>query len=369
MVKSTHIFALTLLLAFAVPAHGAKLLVANYGVDDPSCGSKTTPCRSLSQAIANAAAGDKIVVGPGRYGDLDDDGAFTSPGEEDAELDTGCDCMVDVTKRLTITSSDGAGATILDAGGADLAVVEVSADGVVFGKKKKGFTLTGSGDDNGLVTDEGTSGIAVAGNRALNNSEDGFQLNGDDHEVTDNEASNNGDVGVEVNGDRFLVKNNSSTGNDYGFYLEDESGTQAGTVFTGNVATENDDGIFVDTNASGVVMKGSISYANGSGLSGGGVNLTVEKCSFIGNEEDGVITDPSSSGMVITKTNIFGNDDGDMNCGFRNQSATAPTISKSFWGAASGPGANPADVTCGGVPPILEKNATKEIKVKVKAAQ
>jgi hypothetical protein len=113
-----------------------------------------------------------------------------------------------------------------------------------------------------------------------------------------------------------------------------KSGTQAGTVFIGNVATENDDGIFVDDSASGVVMKGSISYANGSGLSGGGLNLTVEKCSFIGNEEDGIITNSSSSGMVISKTNIFGNDDGDSNCGFRNQAPTAPTISKSFWGAA-----------------------------------
>ena len=43
---------------------------------------RTAPCRSISRGIANAADGDTIVVGPGRYGDLDRDGTLSEPNEE-----------------------------------------------------------------------------------------------------------------------------------------------------------------------------------------------------------------------------------------------------------------------------------------------
>ena len=57
--------------------------VANNGVDSASCGTSANPCRSITQAIANAADGDRIVVGPGTYGDLNNDGVLgNSPGEE-----------------------------------------------------------------------------------------------------------------------------------------------------------------------------------------------------------------------------------------------------------------------------------------------
>src|SRR5512132_1509340 len=46
------------------------LTVANNGLDSDTCGSSAAPCRSISQAIDNASEGDTLVVGPGRYGDL-----------------------------------------------------------------------------------------------------------------------------------------------------------------------------------------------------------------------------------------------------------------------------------------------------------
>src|SRR5262249_19176887 len=67
----------------ASAAAGATWSVANNGVDSPTCGtSRTNPCRSISQALANAGDGDTISVGAGRYGDLNGDGAFTLPGAE-----------------------------------------------------------------------------------------------------------------------------------------------------------------------------------------------------------------------------------------------------------------------------------------------
>ena len=54
------------LLILARYAQAGTLAVANHGVDGPTCGAKASPCRSISNAIANASPGDKIVVGPGR---------------------------------------------------------------------------------------------------------------------------------------------------------------------------------------------------------------------------------------------------------------------------------------------------------------
>src|SRR5262245_17790196 len=60
----------------------ATFRATGSGIDSPSCGSAAAPCRSISQAITNAAAGDTIEVGPGVYGDLTDNEDFQTPGEE-----------------------------------------------------------------------------------------------------------------------------------------------------------------------------------------------------------------------------------------------------------------------------------------------
>src|SRR5258706_5326104 len=97
-------------------AQAATKFVANNGIDSSVCGTTAaTACRSISQAIANAADGDVIVVGPGRYGDLNDDGVFGDPGEE--FFPGPCGCMIQVNKSVTIISRDGAASTILDAAG------------------------------------------------------------------------------------------------------------------------------------------------------------------------------------------------------------------------------------------------------------
>src|ERR1043166_2678990 len=130
----------------ALPVHAATTwYVGNNGDDNfnPPCGAKLLPCRSVSKAIASAVAGDTIIVGAGIYGDLNGSGTFGDfPGEEAAEIGSGCECMIKVDKQLTIKSHDGAEVTLLDAGGLTQSVVHIlatQANGTVFGKPNKGF--------------------------------------------------------------------------------------------------------------------------------------------------------------------------------------------------------------------------------------
>ena len=67
---------LALFAATAGAGHAATLYVANNGVDGAGCGTRLAPCRSIRQAIGLASDGDRIIIGPGRYGDLNGDGAF-----------------------------------------------------------------------------------------------------------------------------------------------------------------------------------------------------------------------------------------------------------------------------------------------------
>ena len=78
-------------------AHAAVQYVENYGVDSASC-AFASPCRTISRAVTNASAGDTIIVGPGRYGDIDGDNAFTTSGDEAAEIGSGCNCVLKVDK-------------------------------------------------------------------------------------------------------------------------------------------------------------------------------------------------------------------------------------------------------------------------------
>src|SRR5262249_42979906 len=117
-----------LLVATIEVATAAALQVANNGDDGSTSCSSAAPCRSISHAIALASAGDKIVVGPGMYGDLNHNNTQDA-GDEPL---TG----IVVNKQLTITSRDGASSTLILMRG-DSTAVTISADNAVFGKKGK----------------------------------------------------------------------------------------------------------------------------------------------------------------------------------------------------------------------------------------
>jgi hypothetical protein len=354
--KTTHVWffmlmALVLIVGSGVTVQAAKLYVANNGLDSATCGDKSTPCRSISQAIQNASPGDKIIVGPGRYGDLDADGTFGETGEEDAEVGFGCSCMIKVNKQLTIESRDGAAATVLDAGGFNTIVVTISASGVVFGKKKKGFTLTHAGaGGSGLDIAAGTNGVRVMGNLVTANSGDGFVFGGSGHVLTGNVVSANGFGGFSFGGSGHVLTGNVASAN--GFHGFAFSGS--GHVLTGNVASANG-------------FHGFQFHGSGHVLSGN---------SALGNKRFGflILDFFSVDSATIIKNNLFGNNSqtvaGFTNCGLLNQSGDAFTVPNNFWGAATGPSATePADNVCNsgtGSSTTVPSFATKEFKVRVK---
>src|SRR5215510_6400286 len=136
-------------------ALGATVHVANNGVDSGSCGTFANPCRSITRGMQVAAAGDTVLVRPGRYGDLNRDGQLGGPGEEPGP--------VEIIKPLRVVSTEGAAATVIDGGnGASLfMVVRIFSSNVTFGEPGAGFLLTGA--ESGLYTDFVT-GVRIGGN-------------------------------------------------------------------------------------------------------------------------------------------------------------------------------------------------------------
>ena len=72
---------------------------------------------------------------------------------------------------------------------------------------------------------------------------------------------------------------------------------------------------------------------------------------ILGNEGEGLRV--LSRDATITQNNIFGNGTLGSNCGLLNLSGAVLSAPHNFWGAASGPGPDPADAVgagCGGNP-------------------
>lgn len=374
--------ALVLMLGSVGAADAKTIAVATNGLDAPDCGGKSGPCRTISKAIAIAAPNDKIVVGPGRYGDLDGDGTFNpNLGEETAEVGSGCFCMIHVDKPLDIESRDGAAATILDESDRSAAVVAISSGNVVLGRKKKGFTLAHGnlgvyvapatnavqvGGD--LVTANGILGARIygTGNTLSNdifagNGLTGVELNDHAHVVTDTEAIHNGDdasgIGFVLNGTGHQFSHDVASGNaDTGFAIGG-----GGHRFTGNVASANGIGFHVGF-GNGDVFMGNLVHGNqGDGFKvDGGIGQVITGNAIRGNGGFGIDL-AAGVGASVTKNDIYGNGEG-----LRDDSGIATDATNNFWGASTGPGEDPADGILTGATsqPVFTPFATKEFKVK-----
>jgi len=342
------IFLISLLLfGVSLDSHAKKLRVANNGVDGIGYGGKRSPCRSISQAIANAIDGDKIVVGPGRYGDLNNNGDYTDPGDEAAEvLFPGCICMIKVDKRLRFISTDGAEATVLDVTNDDIRGVVIQVNEVVFGKRKGGFQIINS-RRAGLLTEGSTSDVTVKGNIAIgngSNGQDAFKIQGSGHTVKGNHASNNFRAGFGISGDGHRVISNIATGNLLGFEF-----LGLGGRFSRNAATNNSlDGITINTH----------------------LPLIVRRNNVIGNGQFGIRIHSFAEGTII-HNNIYGNATipNTEACGLFNSTDGLVDAAHNFWGSPDGPGPDPADEACDGIGAvtITDPFATKEFNIKVDA--
>lgn len=296
----------------------ATLFAANNGIDGPSCGASASPCRSISAAIAHAVAGDKVVVRPGVYSDdLDLDGNVGEPGEEPGAVAVG--------KAIAVESTGGAAATLIRKVSVPSGAVDITASNAKFGKVSRGFTIKLPGGVNSTgVSVINSSGVVVSGNVLTGPINIGIGVTGSDPQIRDNRvicSSSSGGIGVLLlTGPGARIDRNSVEGCGQGYV-----GAGAGMVLTRNLA--------IDSATSGFNLGDFASFT---------------KNAAIGNRQQGLVLNSGSTPGVLTGNAFIGNGTFG-NCGISNNSGTTVTATGNYWGAPTGPGADPADQACDGV--------------------
>lgn len=345
--------ALGLLAATAGGTQAATRYVAANGIDLANCGTLAQPCRSISQGIAVAQPGDRLLVGPGRYGDLNRNGTFGEAGEEPSEQNTGCSCMIHITKRLSLESTGGAAVTIIDATGSQTAL-RISASDVVIGRRNRGFTIAGGTD--GLLA-QNTARLHIEDNVFRGNSFSAVSMNGDGHMVTGNVAVGNTGNGFIIGGVTSVgvstVENVASDNGQAGFTLR---GVRMRA--TGNVAGDNGGaGFSVFYESADNIFSGNVASGNGDkgfilGSAAGVVGAVARRNAAIANVRGGIFI--AGDGVRVTQSNLFGNGilpdvaqaGGRLNCGLVNQLPRTILADNNFWGSAAGPDVDPGDEAC-----------------------
>ncbi len=343
------LFSLTLLALGAHGAGAATLNVAAGGIDGDGCGSKALPCRSITRAIALAVDGDKILVGPGRYGDLDADGTRGETGEEGSASG-----LVLVDKRVAIESTQGAATTLIDAAGAPVNAVDIAASGATFGKAKKGFTITRS-QGAAVFIDPQATGVTIAGIRAVRNGS-GILTKAPGLILRDNVAEANDGNGFSIAGSASTLTACRATGNgENGFLILGQGVVVKSSVASANAA----DGFSLG--GGGATLTNSVATGNNVGLRiGGAAPGILGTNSFLGNAQAGIVV--TTPNVTITKTNVFGNGStGATNCGILTAGAGSVNADGVCFGAPTGPGDDPADQICGTI--IVLEIVDKVIKV------
>jgi parallel beta-helix repeat protein len=360
-------------------ASGQTLHVANTGADTAACGSASSPCRSITQAVANAASGATIIVGPGRYGDLNRDGQFDGPGEEHSAPGGDRRCGLTIAKPLAIYSRYGAQVTSLDAGFGFAtddfddtnALVCIQSDGVTFGGRGRGFTLEGTYRIGLLAIG---ADLRIAGNIASGTFApnirggilEGIHVSsqGGMTTVTDNISTGFLSDGFTLindsteNGTTMVVSDNTALGIlGTGFNVERSLGGTGRTLLTGNIASNNSSGF--SFSASAIVRDNTASNNIDTGVvvhfetrSG---TLSFSRNTIVGNGDAGFLFYSGSGASLVTaelhQNNIFGNDAvSGNNCGVQTSSIDPEDrnhltvdATNNFWGAPTGPGPDPAD--------------------------
>jgi len=338
----------------AASAHATTHYVANNGDDSTfcglqvingfTCGAKATPCRSIQCAIREADPGDTIIVGPGRYGDLNADGDLADRGDEFGS--SGCGCMVSVTKSLRIVSSAGAASTVIDARSVSVdRNVLILASGE-FGQSGKGFTVTSSKRQGGHGIEIEGPDVKIRGNQAVATLVQPFS-----------ELQPLPGTGIRAfAGGTALIEGNQVLGQ------WSWSGIAAGgtkTVRKNQVSVTSSIGVFAEGGA--VVLGNIVSGANiGIDLVGAASafgNAVLGAGDGIHASDDGLA--PFSG--LIQRNNLMGS----RFCGVLNEGESTLNATSNYWGVATGPGPGPADDVCNadGLTTITTPFATKPFPV------
>jgi len=312
-----RIVAVSLLVLVPLPAAAITLTVSNTGVDSPTCGPTASPCRSITRAVLNSMPGDRVLVGPGVYSDdLDVDGVFGEAGEEPGSVNIG-------VAGLTIESTGGAAGTLIRRrGGTPSNGIAISASDVKFGKASKGFTVVTLGNVNSTaIATAGASGVEVVGNVIAGPVNIGIGSTTNDGLFKDNRivcSSGAGSAFLLVLGTGSRIDRNTVQGCQSGFLV-------AGT---GHVITRN------------------LAIGNGVGF-GLGDFAELSRNAALGNTSSGVsLSSGATPGLIFANTFAGNGTAFGSNCGLTNSTGGAVTAAGNFWGAATGPGADPADQVC-----------------------
>jgi hypothetical protein len=245
--------------------------------------------------------------------------------------------MLALNKAVSLISSDGAASTVIDA----RSVVDVNTnvllitDGGEFGRPAKGFTVTNTGSPSGSGIAIDSNGVSVRGNQVVN-LEDGLAgiVTVDSPGVVlidGNQVIGWLFDGIHTRGNGKTVRKNQVSLSGTGIFAA------GSTTVVGNVVTLCRDGIV------------TLTYATAIG------NSTH------GNDDGFYVPGPSFSGR-IEKNNVFGN----LDCGLDNRKVPGLLAQNNYWGAATGPGGDPADDVCnqGAGTTTVIPFATKPFKVK-----
>lgn len=364
----------------ASPWTGKVWQVATNGLDSATCGVPPNPCRSITQAIANAADGDTILVRPGLYGDLNNDGVLGGPGEERSSRFFGA---VEIGKRLRVLSTGGAEVTTIDLNGAmmfdvGLSGVGIQAAGAQFGERGAGFTVTGA-NAHGIQLD-GAANVLIAGNILRRNGQrpDPTSMNGiyvntaGFVEIRDNQIIDNPSGGVSLfsggtTTGQVSVHDNVVSGSNFS---EGSTGISVGDanphLVYRNVITDNSYGLAIIDGAARITNNVISGNRDGVLISGFGTaarHTAFVRNSFVGNYNYGLyITAGMPAGLAIRENNFYGNGSG---CGIASQSANSFEARNNYWGTATGPSAtDPADGVCAFNGPVnTTPFATREFQV------
>jgi hypothetical protein len=235
--------------------------------------------------------------------------------------------MLRVHKDITLVSSDGAAATVIDARAVPVGInVRLDADGGAFGRPGRGFTVTNTKSvvGDGIVIN--ADNITVRGNQVVNTlPEDPVTI---------------GVVGIDATAGAgtILIEENQVINWTAGIFARGGPGT---TVSKNHVS--------LSTNGFGIVAHGTTDVVgNNATANAGGISLR-DAASAVSNVVTGNLigiqvesTTPFSG--IVEKNNLFGN----RICGLQNLGAPGVQAARNYWGAATGPGADPADEVCNG---------------------
>jgi len=235
-----------------LPPPQKTIYVDDDFVDDPPKHKWNT----IQEGINDANSGDTIIVSDGIYNE-----------------------NLNVYKRLTIRSENGADATIVQAASSSDHVFEVTANWVNI----TGFTVTWA-TAPGASLDVGISGIRLSYACYCN--------------ISNNNASNN-NCGIYLyhSNNNMLMSNNASD-NNHGIFL---LGSSSNTL-TSNTASDNEYGIYLHYSSSNTFMNNTVSY-NGRGISlSCSSSNTLTSNTASDNNHEGIDLFYSSSSTLTSNT-------------------------------------------------------------------